>query len=429
MRSSGKRRVVVTGIGLVSPLACGAEATWKRLINGDNAVGPIVSFDTTDLSCKISAQVPHVVEGQKNAPHLFDPDQWVAAKERRKIGSFIMYALAAAKQALDDSGWNPDGGADSDRTGVIIGSGVGGLEKIYDASITLRDRGARRVSPFFIPSSLINLASGHVAIAHGLRGPNHATVTACSSGAHAIGDAATIIRDGHADVMVAGGAEDAICRLAIAGFCALRALSTGFNDHPERASRPWDQGRDGFVMGAGSGILILEEYEHARRRQAPMYAEFKGYGMSGDAYHITAPSADGSGAFRAMQAALSDAEIPPDRIDYINAHGTSTPLGDEIELSAMRRLMGDHISRLGVSSTKSSIGHLLGAAGSVEAIFSILAMRDGVMPPTRNLDAPDPSCADVNLVPHHAQERSLSCVLSNSFGFGGTNSSLIFSRL
>ncbi len=341
------------------------------------------------------------------------------------MDEFIIFAMGAAVQAVEDSGWQPDSEEEYERTGVMIGSGIGGLPAITEAAITLQERGPRRISPFFIPSSLINLASGNVSIRYGFKGPNHAVVTACSTGAHAIGDAARLIMLDDADVMVCGGTEAAICRLGLAGFAAARALSTNFNDDPPRASRPWDQSRDGFVMGEGAGVLVLEEYEHAKERNAKIYAEVLGYGMSGDAHHLTAPAEDGNGAFRAMRNALKSARLAPDSIDYINAHGTSTPLGDEIELGAVKRLFGDHAYRLAMSSTKSAIGHLLGAAGSVEAIFSILAMRDGVVPPTLNLDNPSPSC-DINLVPKVTQERRVNYVLSNSFGFGGTNASLIF---
>jgi 3-oxoacyl-[acyl-carrier-protein] synthase II len=356
---------------------------------------------------------------------LFNPDDWVSPKDQRRMDEFIVFALAAAVQAVEDSGWKPASEEARERTGVMIGSGIGGLPGITEGAITIHERGPRRISPYFIPASLINLASGHVSIRYGFKGPNHAVVTACSTGAHAIGDAARLIMLDDADVMVCGGTEAAICRLGIAGFAAARALSTGFNDDPPRASRPWDQGRDGFVMGEGAGILVLEEYDHARRRDARIYAEVIGYGMSGDAHHLTAPSEDGSGAYRSMRNALRSARLPPDCIDYINAHGTSTPLGDEIELGAVKLLFGDHAYRLSMSSTKSAIGHLLGAAGSVEAIFSILALRDGIVPPTLNLENPSPSC-DLDLVPKIAEERRVNYVLSNSFGFGGTNASLIF---
>ncbi|MGO8919109.1 MAG: beta-ketoacyl-ACP synthase II [Stellaceae bacterium] len=417
------RRVVVTGIGLVTPLGVGAESVWKQLIEGRSGIRAIQSFDVSDLPAKIAGQVPR----GDTASGAFNADDWVPPKEQRKMDEFIVYALAAADQAVADAGWKPEGEEDRERTGVMIGSGIGGLPGITEGAITLHERGPRRLSPFFIPSNLINLASGHVSIRYGFTGPNHAVVTACSTGAHAIGDAARMILWDDADVMVCGGAEAAICRLGLAGFAAARALSTAFNDEPSRASRPWDQARDGFVMGEGAGVLVLEELEHAEKRGAKIYAEVIGYGMSGHAHHITAPAPDGNGAFRAMRNALKRAQLEPEKIDYINAHGTSTPLGDEIELGAVKRLFGDHVYKLSMSSTKSSIGHLLGAAGSVEAIFSILAMRDSVVPPTLNLENPSPGC-DIDLVPLQAKERPVRYALSNSFGFGGTNASLIFAQ-
>ena len=417
------KRVVVTGIGLVTPLGVGTESVWKRLTGGESGIRAIQSFDVSDLPAKIAGQIPR----GETASGLFNADDWVPPKDQRKMDEFILYAMAAAEQAVVDSGWKPEGDEERERTGVMIGSGIGGLPGITEGAITLHERGPRRLSPFFIPSNLINLASGHVSIRYGYRGPNHAVVTACSTGAHAIGDAARLIMWDDADVMVAGGAEAAVCRLGIAGFAAARALSTGFNDEPARASRPWDQKRDGFVMGEGAGIVVLEELEHAKKRGAKIYAEVVGYGMSGDAYHITAPSEDGNGAYRAMRNALKRAQLTPDKIDYINAHGTSTPLGDEIELGAVKRLFGEHAYKVSMSSTKSAIGHLLGAAGSVEAIFSILAMRDSVVPPTLNLEDPSPGC-DIDLVPLKAKERRVNYALSNSFGFGGTNASLIFGR-
>ena len=415
------RRVVVTGIGLVTPLGIGAERVWQRLLSGDSGIRAIQSFDVSDLPARVAAQVPR---GER-AAGLFNADDWVPPKDQRRMDEFIVYAMAAAAQAVEDSGWEPDEEEERERTGVMIGSGIGGLPGITEGAVTLEQRGPRRISPFFIPANLINLASGNVSIRYGYKGPNHAVVTACSTGAHAIGDAARLVMLDDADVMVCGGTEAAICRMGLAGFAAARALSTGFNDDPPRASRPWDRDRDGFVMGEGAGILVLEEYEHARRRGAKIYAEILGYGMSGDAFHLTAPSEDGSGALRSMRNALRSAHLPADSIDYINAHGTSTPLGDEIELGAVKRLFGDHAYQLSMSSTKSAIGHLLGAAGSVEAIFSILALRDGVVPPTLNLDNPSPSC-DIDLVPKEARRRPVRYVLSNSFGFGGTNASLIF---
>jgi 3-oxoacyl-[acyl-carrier-protein] synthase II len=423
MQPNTMRRVVVTGIGLVTPLGVGAELVWKRLIEGRSGIRGIQSFDVSDLPAKIAGQVPR---GETSSGD-FNADDWVPPKEQRKMDEFIVFALAAAEQAVNDSGWRPEGAEDRERSGVMIGSGIGGLPGITEGAITLHERGPRRLSPFFIPSNLINLASGHVSIRYGFTGPNHAVVTACSTGAHAIGDAARLIIWDDADVMVCGGAEAAICRLGIAGFAAARALSTGFNDEPSRASRPWDQGRDGFVMGEGAGVLVLEELDHAKKRGAKIYAEVIGYGMSGDAHHITAPAENGDGAFRSMRNALKRAELNPDQIDYVNAHGTSTPLGDEIELGAVKRLFGDHAYKLSMSSTKSSIGHLLGAAGSVEAIFSILAMRDSVVPPTLNLENPSPSC-DIDLVPLRAKERPVRYALSNSFGFGGTNASLVFAQ-
>ena len=415
------RRVVVTGMGLVTPLGIGYERVWRRLLAGESGIRAIQSFDVSDLPARIAAQVPR---GDLDSG-LFNADDWVLPKDQRRMDEFIVYAMAAAAQAVEDAGWTPADEGECERTGVMIGSGIGGLPGITDGSITLQERGPRRISPFFIPANLINLAAGHVSIRYGFKGPNHAVVTACSTGAHAIGDAARIIMLDDADVMVCGGTEAAICRLGLAGFAAARALSTNFNDDPQRASRPWDQGRDGFVMGEGAGILIVEEYEHAKKRGAKIYAEIIGYGMSGDAFHLTAPAEDGSGAYRSMRNALKRAQLAPDKIDYINAHGTSTPLGDEIELGAVKRLFGAHAYELSMSSTKSAIGHLLGAAGSVEAIFSILAIRDGVVPPTLNLDNPSPSC-DIDLVPKEAKERKVAYALSNSFGFGGTNASLIF---
>ncbi|HZK91194.1 MAG TPA: beta-ketoacyl-ACP synthase II [Stellaceae bacterium] len=417
------RRVVVTGMGLVTPLGLGVERVWKKLLAGESGIGAIQSFDVSDLPARIAAQVPL---GDKDSGH-FNADDWVPPKDQRRMDQFIIFAMAAADMAVEDAGWKPDDEEELERTGCMIGSGIGGLPGIADGTLTLRDKGPRRLTPFFIPANLINLASGNVSIRHGFKGPNHAVVTACSTGAHAIGDAARLIMLDDADVMVCGGTEAAVCRLGIAGFAAARALSTAFNDDPPRGSRPWDRDRDGFVMGEGAGILVLEEYEHAKQRGAKIYAEVIGYGMSGDAFHLTAPAEDGNGAFRSMRNALRRAQLSPDKIDYINAHGTSTPLGDEIELGAVKRLFGDHAYKLSMSSTKSAIGHLLGAAGTVEAIFAILAMRDGVVPPTLNLDNPSPVC-DIDLVAKTAKERKVDYVLSNSFGFGGTNASLIFSR-
>jgi 3-oxoacyl-[acyl-carrier-protein] synthase II len=418
------RRVVVTGLGLVTPLACGIEQTWQRLLAGQSGIKRIEKFDVSDIACKIAGQVPR---GNGSAG-AFNPDDWMEPKEQRKVDDFIVFAMAAATQALDDAGWHPREHADQITSGVLIGSGIGGVEGIAETALLLRDRGPRRVSPFFIPGRLINLASGYVSINHSLKGPNHAVVTACSTGAHAIGDAGRLIALGDADVMVAGGTESPVNRISLAGFAACRALSTGFNETPERASRPYDRDRDGFVMGEGAGAVVLEEYDHAKKRGARIYGELVGYGLSGDAYHITAPAEDGDGAFRCMTAAMRRASISPADIDYINAHGTSTPLGDEIELKAVERLVGNAAAHIAMSSTKSSIGHLLGAAGAVEAIFCLLAMRDGVVPPTINLDNPSIATA-IDLVPHKAQQRPVNVTLSNSFGFGGTNASLVFRKI
>ncbi len=415
------RRAVVTGIGIVSPLGVGVDHMWKRLIKGESGISSIQAFDVSDLPAKIAGQVPRGETSSGN----FNPDDFVSPKDQKKMDDFIVMAMAAAHEAVKDSGWEPKTDDERNSTGVMIGSGIGGLNVIYETSQILKEKGPRRVSPFFIPAALINLASGHVSIKYGFRGPNHSVVTACATGSHAIGDAARMIMLEDADVMVAGGAESTINRLGIAGFAASRALSTNFNDNPTAGSRPWDKDRDGFVMGEGAGILVLEEYEHAKARGAKIYAEVIGYGMSGDAHHITAPAEDGNGGFRAMTAALKRAKLDPKDIDYINAHGTSTPLGDEIELGAVKRLFGDHAYALTMSSTKSAIGHLLGAAGAVEAIFSILALRDQVAPPTLNLDNPSEGC-DIDLAPKQAKPRKIRNVLSNSFGFGGTNASLVF---
>ena len=418
------RRVVVTGLGMVTPLASGVESTWQRLLAGDSGIGRIERFEVSDLPCKIAGQIPR----GDGADGSFNADQWMEPKEQRKVDDFILFAMAAAKQALDDADWHPREYDDQVTSGVLIGSGIGGIEGIAETALLLRDRGPRRVSPFFIPGRIINLASGYVSITHSLKGPNSAVVTACSTGAHAIGDAGRLVALGDADVMVAGGAELPVNRLSLAGFAACRALSTGFNDTPERASRPYDRDRDGFVMGEGAGAVVLEEYDHAKRRGAQIYGELIGYGLSGDAFHITAPAEDGDGALRCMKAAVRRAEISPGDIDYINAHGTSTPLGDEIELKAVERLVGNAAGKISMSSTKSSIGHLLGAAGTVEAIFCLLAMRDQVAPPTINLDNPSVDTA-LDLVPHKARKRPINIALSNSFGFGGTNASLVFRRM
>ena len=418
------RRVVVTGLGMVTPLGCGVDATWSRILAGQSGARRIETFEVADLSSQIACVVPR---GDGSAGS-FNPDQWMEPKDQRKVDDFIIFAMAAAHQALDDADWHPESEEDKCATGTMIGSGIGGLNGIAETAVLLKERGPRRVSPFFIPGRLINLASGYVSIKHGLKGPNHSVVTACSTGAHAVGDAARLIALGDADVMVAGGAESPIGRIGIAGFNAARALSTAFNETPEKASRPYDKDRDGFVMGEGAGVLVLEELEHAKRRGAKIYAEVIGYGLSGDAYHITSPSPDGDGGFRSMAAALKRAGLTASDLDYINAHGTSTPLGDEIELGAVERLLGNAASKVAMSSTKSSTGHLLGAAGAIEAIFAILAIRDNVVPPTINLDNPSVETA-IDLVPHQSKKREVNVALSNSFGFGGTNASVIFRRL
>ncbi len=417
------RRVVVTGIGLLSPLGQGVKVNWDRLISSRSGLRRIDRFDVSDLPAKIAGLIP-----MGTGDGEFNVDAFVSAKDRRRMDDFIVYGLTAAQEAVEDSGWQPQDDESRERTGVLIGSGIGGLAGIADTAVTLHESGPRKVSPFFIPSCLINLVSGHVSIKYGFKGPNHAVVTACSTGAHAIGDAARLIMLNDADVMVAGGAESAVCRIGLAGFTAARALSTNFNDTPEQASRPWDKDRDGFVMGEGAGVVVLEEYEHAKKRGAKIYAEVIGYGMSGDAHHITAPAEDGNGGFRSMRAAIKRAGISLDQVDYVNAHGTSTPLGDEIELGAVKRLFGDHAYKLAMSSTKSAIGHLLGAAGAVEAIYSILAINHGVLPPTLNLENPSAGC-DINLVPKDAQSRKVKVALSNSFGFGGTNASLVLAAV
>ncbi|OUR76661.1 beta-ketoacyl-[acyl-carrier-protein] synthase II [Alphaproteobacteria bacterium 46_93_T64] len=418
------RRVVVTGLGLVTPLANGVKPSWERLINGESGAGMITKFDTTDLTVKYGCEVPI----DENIPDSFRVDDVLAPKEQRKLDSFIIYGIAAADEAIADSGWKPETEEEITRTGVSIGSGIGGLPSIEANSIKLHEQGPRRISPFFIPGALINLISGQVSIRHGFKGPNHAVVTACSTGAHSIGDAARMIVDDDADVMVAGGAEAAMCRIGFAGFSSAKALSKGFHDDPTKASRPYDKDRDGFVMGEGAGVVVLEEYEHAKKRGAKIYAEVVGYGLSGDAYHITAPASDGDGGYRAMAMALRKSGLNPEDIGYINAHGTSTPLGDEIEVSAVKRLFASSAPELAMSSTKSAIGHLLGAAGGVEAVFSILAMTEGVLPPTINLENPSDGL-DLNLVPNVAQEKKVDAVLSNSFGFGGTNASLVMKRV
>jgi len=417
------RRVVVTGLGMVSLLACGVEQTWKRLIAGQSGAGPITRFDTSNVITTYACEIPF----GDGTDGTFNPDDWMEAKDRRKVDDFILYGMAAAQQAVEDSGWMPEDEAARCRTGVMIGSGIGGLNSIAETAVLIKERGPKRVSPFFIPGALINLVSGQVSIRYGFKGPNHAVVTACSTGAHAIGDAARLIQWGDADVMVAGGAESPISEIGIAGFNACKALSTKRGDDPQRASRPYDADRDGFVMGEGAGVVVLEEYEHAKARGAKIHAEVLGYGLSGDAYHITAPSEDGEGGYRSMEAALKRAGLTPDRVDYINAHGTST-MADTIELGAVERLMGDAAARATMSSTKSAIGHLLGAAGAVEAIFCVLAIRDQMAPPTINLD--NPAVAPVlDLAPNRAVERRIDVALSNSFGFGGTNATLVMGRV
>lgn len=417
------RRVVVTGLGLVTPLACGVEATWTRLLAGQSGAGPITRFDASRLATTYACEVPF----GDGSDGTFNPDDWMEAKERRKVDDFILYGYAAARQAVEDSGWMPTDDEGRERTGVMLGSGIGGLQSIQDTTLLIAEKGPRRVSPFFIPGALINLISGQVSIRYGFKGPNHAVVTACSTGAHAIGDAARLIQWGDADVMVAGGAEAAICEIGIAGFNACKALSTKRADNPKTASRPYDADRDGFVMGEGAGVVVLEDYDHAIARGAKIYAEILGYGMSGDAYHITAPAEDGDGAFRSMAAALKRAGLDPNAVDYINAHGTST-MADVIELAAVERLLGNHAANVTMSSTKSATGHLLGAAGAIEAIFSILAIRDQIAPPTINLDDPAVS-TPIDLAPNAARPRKIDVALSNSFGFGGTNASLVIGRV
>jgi 3-oxoacyl-[acyl-carrier-protein] synthase II len=432
--SSTPRRVVVTGIGLITPLGQGTEISWANILAGKSGIGKVTTFEMSEeYACRVAGEVPRVDGrggGGPDVPGSFDPDQTLSTRDQRRVDDFILYAIAAADEAVRDSGWQPgeDDVEGRERTGVMIGSGIGGLATIERTSVEMFQKGPRRVSPFFITSALVNLASGQVSIRHGFKGPNHAVVTACATGAHAVGDAARLIKYGDADVMIAGGAEAAICPVGMAGFISARAMSTGFNDTPEKASRPYDKDRDGFVMGEGAGILVLEEYEHAKARGAKIYAEVVGYGLAGDAYHITAPADDGDGGFRAMKAALKDAGIGMADIDYINAHGTSTPLGDEIELGAVTRLLGDAASKATMSSTKSATGHLLGAAGAIEAAFSVLAIRDQIAPPTINLDNPSVETA-IDLVPHKAKPMKIDYALSNSFGFGGTNASVVFKKV
>ncbi len=420
---TNKRRVVVTGIGAVTPLATGAHNTWKKLVQGQSGLGMIDLFDTVNIPAKVAGQVKF-----GDGEGLFNPDNFIDPKEQKKMDRFIHFAMGAAEEAIKDSGWIANSEEQKFRTGVMIGSGIGGLPSIEKTTLIVKERTAKKISPFFIPASLINLASGNISIKHGFMGPNHAIVTACATGSHAIGDSARIIEYGDVDVMVCGGAEATICEIGVGGFAAMRALSTNFNDNPTAASRPWDKDRDGFVMGEGAGVLVLEEYEHAKKRGAKIYGEVIGYGMSGDAYHMTAPESSGRGATYAMKLALKNAELNVDNIDYINAHGTSTPLGDEIEVGAIKKLFGDHAYKLSVSSTKSATGHLLGAAGSVEAIFSLLAMQDNVIPPTLNLENPSEGC-DIDLTAKIAKNKSVNIVMSNSFGFGGTNACLIFRKI
>ncbi|MCB2081628.1 MAG: beta-ketoacyl-ACP synthase II [Rickettsiales bacterium] len=418
------RRVVITGLGLVTPLGCGISHVWQQLIAGKSGIGRITRFDTTDFVCQIAGEVP-----RGDAEGDFNADTWIAPKEQKKMDLFIQYGIAAAVQAVEDAGWTPEDESEQDRTGVLIGSGIGGLPLIEETVLTMKEKGPKRVSPFFIPASLINLTSGHVSMRYGFRGPNHSVVTACSTGAHAIGDATRLIQHGDADVMIAGSSEGALSPVGVAGFAAARALCTSYNDRPTEGSRPWDKNRDGFVMGEGAGVVVLEEYEHAKKRGAKIYAEVAGYGLSGDAYHITSPHPEGRGGKAAMRAALKNAEMNPEEIDYINAHGTSTPMGDMIELNAVKSVFGDAAMKLSMSSTKSAIAHLLGGAGSVEAIFCVLAMQHGVVPPTLNLHDPDEGSEGIDLVPLKSKERPVRAALSNSFGFGGTNASLILKQV
>lgn len=422
------RRVVITGMGMVTPLGMGVDHNWKTITEGKSGIRQIEHFDVSDITSKIAGVVPRTSD--KNPTNGdFNADLYHEPKEQRKTDIFITYGMAAAHEAIEDSGWKPANEEQQNRTGVLIGSGIGGLDEIYKTSTLLNERGPRRISPFFVPAALINLTSGHVSIKYGYRGPNHSVVTACATGTHAIGDAARLIAFDDADVMIAGGAESAVCRLGVAGFAAARALTTGYNDRPQEASRPWDQGRDGFVIGEGAGIVVLEEYEHAKARGAKIYGEVTGYGLSGDAHHITSPAEDGNGGYRAMEAALKRAKLNPEDIDYINAHGTSTPVGDGIEFGAVKRLFSNTLDTISMSSTKSAIGHLLGAAGAVEAIYSAKAIETGILPPTLNLENPSENCTGIDLVPKVAKEKEVKTVLSNSFGFGGTNASLILSKV
>lgn len=422
------RRVVVTGMGLVSPLGVNLETSWRRLIAGESGIGPTTRCDVSDLPCKVAGEVPQSEDENASEKGLLNYNEWMSAKDRRKMGDFIAFGMVAAEQAIQDAGLNPQSEEEKERIGVMVGSGIGGLEEIYQQGLVLAEKGPRRISPFFIPSCLINLASGQISIKYGYKGPNHSVGTACATATHAIGDAARLIMFGDADVMVSGGTESTVCRLGLGGFSALKALSTKYNDTPEAASRPWDEGHDGFVMGEGSGILVLEELEHAQKRGAKIYAEIVGYGMSGDAYHVTSTALDGNGGYRAMRAALKNANLTPADLDYVNAHGTSTPVGDPSEALALKRLMGNELGRVSMSSTKSAIGHLLGAAGGAEAIFSIMAMQDQIAPPTLNLHNPIPEAEGIDLVPLKAKKRTIDVAMSNSFGFGGTNASVIFKR-
>lgn len=422
------RRVVVTGIGMVSPLGMGVDHNWSSITAGKSGIKKIEHFDVSDIPSKIAGIIPRTSE-ENPTNGDFNPDLYLAPKEQRKVDIFITYGMAAAQEAIEDSGYEADTEEKQNRTGVLIGSGIGGLDEIYKTSTLMNEKGPRRISPFFVPAALINLTSGHVSIKYGYRGPNHSVVTACATGTHAIGDAARLIALDDADVMIAGGAEGAVCRIGVAGFAAARALTTGYNDTPEQASRPWDEGRDGFIIGEGAGIVVLEEYEHAKARGAKIYGEVIGYGLSGDAHHITAPAEDGNGGYRAMEAALKRAKVNPEDVDYINAHGTSTPVGDGIEFGAVKRLFSNALDSVSMSSTKSAIGHLLGAAGAVEAIYSLKAMEQSTLPPTLNLENPSENCQGMDLVPKVAKDKNVNVALSNSFGFGGTNASLVFKKV
>ncbi len=418
------RRVVVTGMGMVSPLGVGVNHNWAEITNGKSGIRKIEHFDVSDITSQIAGIIPRS-EDENPSNGAYNPNVFMEPKEQRRVDDFIVYGMAAAQEAIEDSGWTPTDEAAQNRTGVLIGSGIGGLDEIHKTSTVLNEKGPRKISPFFVPAALINLPSGHVSIKYGFRGPNHSVVTACATGSHAIGDAARLIAFDDADVMIAGGAESAVCRLGVAGFAAMRALSTQYNDSPEQASRPWDEGRDGFVIGEGAGVIVLEEYEHAKARGAKIYGEIAGYGLSGDAHHITSPAEDGNGGYRAMEAALKRAKLNPEDVDYINAHGTSTPVGDGIEFGAVKRMFANALDSVSMSSTKSAIGHSLGATGEIEAIYSLKTIETGVMPPTLNLENPSENCQGIDLVPKTAKEKEIKTVLSNSFGFGGTNASLV----